>query len=87
MTWRVHDRAQPPLIMVAEALMPRGCLPNFCSERLENLGDAYLKYSTSLHCFFAYPKAHEGGYTPPLCAYHMILRDVLSFWLAAFVPV
>lgn len=51
---------QPSIMLMAEALTPRHCFPNFNYERLETLGDAFLKYDCCTHVYFAYPKAHEG---------------------------
>ena len=45
---------------MAEALTPRHCFPTFNYDRLETLGDAFLKYDCCTHVYFAYPKAHEG---------------------------
>ncbi len=53
-------RPLPSLPLVREALMPRSCGQQASYEKLEILGDAVLKYQATLHCFKAYPQAHEG---------------------------
>ena len=51
---------QLTLLLTAEALTPSYCQPHLNYERLETLGDAYLKYDCCLHVYCAYSKAHEG---------------------------
>lgn len=48
------------LPVVLEAVTPCHCCQNFSYERLEAIGDAYLKYAASLSCYLAFPLAHEG---------------------------
>lgn len=50
----------PSLDRMMEALTPQGCQEQHSYERLENLGDAFVKYSTCLSLFTIYPRAHEG---------------------------
>ena len=45
---------------IVEALMPRSCLQHISYERLEIIGDALLKFETTLHCYRAFPLCHEG---------------------------
>lgn len=52
---------RPSILLMAEALTPRHCFPTFNFDRLETLGDAFLKYDCCTHVYFAYPKAHEGS--------------------------
>ena len=55
---------QPGLDRVVEAVTPQSCQEDYSYERLENLGDAIIKYSTCLSLFSSFPSAHEGA--PPL---------------------
>jgi endoribonuclease Dicer len=43
-----------------EALTTSRCLECFSYERLELLGDSFLKYAISCHLFLKYEKKHEG---------------------------
>ncbi|KAK9805378.1 hypothetical protein WJX73_008442 [Symbiochloris irregularis] len=55
---------QPPsLDRMVEALTPQSCQEQHSYERLENLGDAFIKYSTCLSLFTTFPRAHEGQLT------------------------
>lgn len=54
----------PELKRVVEALMPMACRQDVNYERLETLGDAFLKYAASLYAFTAFPRAHEGTDLP-----------------------
>ena len=50
--------------ILLEAFTPRACLEQYSYERLELLGDAFLKLAASLHLFRRFPRAHEGGQGP-----------------------
>ena len=52
----------PPLNLdwVAEALMLPSSDASFSNQRLETLGDAFLKLATSIHVFNKFPYKHEG---------------------------
>lgn len=60
--WRIC-RKLPDLAAILEALMPTSCQQGLSYERLEIIGDAYLKFETTLHCFRAFPLCHEGAIT------------------------
>ena len=52
-----------PLLNVdraAEALMLPSSMASFSNQRLETLGDAFLKLATSIHVFNKFPYKHEG---------------------------
>ena len=49
------------MVHVLEALTPKACQEDTSYERLELLGDAFLKYAVSLFLFHKFPEAHEGG--------------------------
>ena len=58
---------QPSLAGMMEAIAPRSCMEAVCNERLETLGDAFLKYAVSLHLFNSFPQvwpliSHDGTY-------------------------
>ena len=50
----------PSVLAITESLMSKSCDNNFNYERLEIIGDAFLKFEASLHCFRAFPTSHEG---------------------------
>jgi len=52
--------AVPDIAMLYESVTSRSCHEHCTYERLEFIGDAALKYISSLYCFFKYPTAHEG---------------------------
>jgi dsRNA-specific ribonuclease len=54
-------RGLPTIISMLEALMPKSCLQHMSYERLEIIGDAFLKFDASLHCYRAFPLSHEGA--------------------------
>ena len=54
-----------------EALTTSRCLKSFSYERLEFLGDSFLKYYVSCHLFLKYEKENDG----PLCA---LLAELVS---------
>lgn len=74
-TWRLYkeyalaegslaDSLQLPSIdMVLEAITPRMCLEIMDSERLELVGDSFLKFAVSVELFRLYPEKHEGELT------------------------
>nr|AJA90756.1 Dicer-like 3 [Cycas revoluta] len=49
-----------PVTLIMEALTTLRCLESFSFERLELLGDSFLKYAVSRHLFLKYEKKHEG---------------------------
>ena len=51
---------QPNIVYVLEALTPKACQEDISYERVELLGDAFLKYAVSLFLFHKLPEAHEG---------------------------
>lgn len=51
---------QPSLLLMAEAMTPEYSHADLSYERLETLGDAFLKYDCCIHVYHAYPHAHEG---------------------------
>lgn len=55
---------RPSILLMAEALTPGYCHPDLSYERLETLGDSFLKYEICVHVFHAYPNAHEGEEAP-----------------------
>jgi dsRNA-specific ribonuclease len=42
-----------------EAIMPAACLEPLSYERMETLGDAFLKYSACLHLFLQFPMVRQ----------------------------
>ena len=50
----------PNIVYVLEALTPKACQEDYSYERLELLGDAFLKFAVSLFLFLTFPEAHEG---------------------------
>ena len=56
------SRKHPEGHLVLEALVPRLCGEDFSLERLETLGDAFLKYAATLFLFSSFPQAHEGAH-------------------------
>ena len=52
-----------PLPLLLEAISPRMALEHFDSERLEMLGDSFLKLVSSIEVFNLYPTKHEGHLT------------------------
>lgn len=66
----------PDVKLIAEAITPNHCQQGFSYERLETLGDAFLKYDCCTHVFFTYPKAHEGQ--PPSSFLLMALTQSLQ---------
>jgi hypothetical protein len=52
-----------PSVQILEALTATSCSTGYSYERLEMLGDAYLKYAVRRHLFFAHPEQHEGWLT------------------------
>ena len=63
----LHDRSIVsrfrPVVLRAfcsQALTAPFANPDWNYERLENLGDALLKYTVSVHLFLKYPRLHEG---------------------------
>ena len=70
---------QPSLLLMAEAMTPEYSHPDLSFERLETLGDAFLKYDCCIHVYHAYLHAHEGKIIPhqeilqfSTCAVHCI---------------
>lgn len=49
-----------PAALIMEALTTSRCFECFSYERLELLGDSFLKYAISRHLFLKYEKKHEG---------------------------
>ncbi|XP_057839229.2 endoribonuclease Dicer homolog 3b isoform X2 [Cryptomeria japonica] len=49
-----------PAALIMEAVTTARCLESFSYERLELLGDSFLKYSISRYLFLKYEKNHEG---------------------------
>ncbi|EJU05694.1 hypothetical protein DACRYDRAFT_113750 [Dacryopinax primogenitus] len=49
-----------PVPRFAEALVIPGVVPKYNYDRLEFLGDTFLKLATSIHIFNKYPHRHEG---------------------------
>ncbi|KZO95256.1 P-loop containing nucleoside triphosphate hydrolase protein [Calocera viscosa TUFC12733] len=49
-----------PISRFVEALATPGALPKYNYNRLEFLGDSFLKLATSIHIFNKYPYRHEG---------------------------
>jgi hypothetical protein len=52
-----------PFVQILEALTATSCSTGYSYERLEMLGDAYLKCAVRRHLFFAHPEQHEGWLT------------------------
>jgi dsRNA-specific ribonuclease len=44
---------------ILEAITPASCQEDVSYERLENLGDAFLKYAASVHVFLAHPQVRQ----------------------------
>jgi dsRNA-specific ribonuclease len=65
---------------VVEAMMPMACRQDVNYERLEILGDAFLKYAATLYVFNAFPKAHEGCLPSPFTSF-----TLTEHFLAAIV--
>lgn len=59
----VNRLQKPSLLLFLEALTPSRCNENISNERLEFLGDSFLKFITSLHVYFLYPLKQEGFLT------------------------
>jgi endoribonuclease Dicer len=60
-----HDPLEPPLrgpndSLLLQALIPRGATDSVDLERLETLGDAFLKFSTTVFLYHDRVVAHEG---------------------------
>ena len=77
-----YCRSKLPLMLLIEALTPVNCQPEFSYERLETLGDGFLKYDTCLHVYHAYPHAHEGNiYIVNVLSLRLkVLYSMLALW-------
>ena len=57
----IHPSIGPPdVALIYESVSSKSCHEHCTYERLEFLGDAALKYISSLYCYFKYPMGHEG---------------------------
>lgn len=54
------DIGPPDVALLYESVTSKSCHEHYTYERLEFMGDAVLKYISSLYCFFKYPLGHEG---------------------------
>ena len=59
----VYFHLTPSLSIMLDAITPRMCMESMDSERLEMLGDSFMKFIISVELFQKYPTAHEGGLT------------------------
>eukprot|EP00884_Botryococcus_braunii_P004671 jgi/Botrbrau1/14204/Bobra.0291s0009.1 len=78
----------PGVSKVVEALMPMACRQDVNYERLEILGDAFLKYAASLYVFTAFPRAHEGQMTArkmTIICNKTLIKKAIRMGLAAYV--
>ncbi|KAH7447488.1 hypothetical protein KP509_01G108700 [Ceratopteris richardii] len=57
---RFHEGSAVSFEKVLEAITTRKCLDTLCLERLETLGDSFLKYAVSRSLFLNHPEADEG---------------------------
>lgn len=58
-----HCPAPPNVAMIYESVTTKSSHEHCTYERLEFIGDAALKYVSSIYCFFKYPVGHEGTLT------------------------